>query len=203
MTMKKISLFLAVMAVSLVGFSQAKVAIGLKGGLNIANIDRNDIGATYNSTTGYHFGAYGLIKVLNIGIQPEVLYSVRGTEVSISGLSQDLSQDFVYLDIPILLKFYLPLGINLQAGPQFGLLMSVDGEVSDGSGGTTTISKDSYKDADMSAAFGLGWDAPFGLNLSARYVLGLSDVNNLAGVGETKNRTFQLAIGYKLFGVGR
>jgi len=80
MTMKKNLLIIVFSITSLVAFSQAKVQIGLKGGLNVANINRDDAAATYESTTGYHVGVYGLIKVLNIGIQPEILYSLRGTQ---------------------------------------------------------------------------------------------------------------------------
>lgn len=194
------ALILAAVAVN----AQAKVELGLKGGLNLANINTDDPLASYNTRTGYHAGLYALVKVANIGIQPELLYSVRGTELStsIAGAKQEFKQDFVYMDIPVMLKLYTVAGINIQAGPQFGLLMSVDGKVSDGNGGTTTLSKDSYKDADVSAALGLGWDAPFGLNFTARYVLGLSDVNDGSG-DEAKNRTFQVSLGYRLFKVGK
>ncbi|MFY0606033.1 MAG: PorT family protein [Cyclobacteriaceae bacterium] len=192
---------LTLVCIALIGTAQFKAQIGVKGGLNLASINADDPLASYESTTGFHIGAYALAKVAMIGIQPEVLYSVRGTagEFDLAGVKSDFSQDFVYLDIPIMVKFYLPLGLHLQAGPQFGTLISVDGEIPDGSGGTTKISKDSYKDSDVSAALGAGWDAPFGLSFSARYVIGLSDVNDGVGV-EAKNRTFQLSVGYKLFG---
>ncbi len=202
--MKKILLTLSMTLLVMVGFSQAKVELGIKGGLNLANIDTKNAMATYNSRTGYHAGLYAIAKVASFGIQPEILYSVRGTELSttIGTAKQDFKQDFVYLDIPIMLKLYTVAGLNLQAGPQFGVLMSVDGKISDGAGGTTTISKDSYKNADTSIALGAGWDAPFGLNLTARYVIGLSDIND-GGGSEAKNRTFQVAAGIKLFRAGK
>jgi len=102
-----------------------------------------------------------------------------------------------------MLKVYLPLGLNLQAGPQFGMLLSAEGETPDSNGGTTPVDADNFKNADLSAAFGLGWDMPFGLNVTARYVLGLNDINDISGATEAKNRMFQLSLGYKLFGVGR
>jgi hypothetical protein len=179
-----------------------KAQVGLKGGLNLASINTDDPAASYEATTGYHLGAYALIKVLSFGIQPEVLYSVKGAageRIDISGVKSDFSQDLVYLEFPIMAKFYLPLGLNVQAGPQFGTLISAEGKI-ENSGGTTTISKDSYKNSDISAAIGAGWDMPFGLNVSARYVIGLSDVNDGNGE-EAKNRTFQLSVGFKLFGI--
>ena len=82
--MKKIIFTLGLVLIALVGFSQAKVEIGLKGGLNLASINREDAVANYENATGYHAGAYGLIKIANIGIQPELLYSTRGTDVTVS-----------------------------------------------------------------------------------------------------------------------
>jgi hypothetical protein len=90
----------------------------------------------------------------------------------------------------------------VQAGPQFGTLVSAKGEVPDGNGGTTKIDKNSYKNSDLSAAFGFGWDAPLGINITARYVVGLSDIS-VASATDTKNRMFQLGIGYKFIKIGR
>ena len=196
--MKKIIFTLGLVLIALVGFSQAKVEIGLKGGLNLASINREDAVANYENATGYHAGAYGLIKIANIGIQPELLYSTRGTDVTVSSISQDFSQEYTYLDIPVMLKLYAVAGLNVQVGPQFGVLLSTSGQVYDPNSGTTTeISKDSYKNSDVSAAFGLGWDAPFGVNVAARYVLGLTDIDSSSE--EAKNRTFQVSLGFRLF----
>lgn len=202
--MKKLLLTLVMIVAAFIGYGQAKVELGIKGGLNLANINTDDPAASYNSRTGYHAGLYGIVKVANLGIQPELLYSVRGTELStsINSAKVDLKQDFVYLDIPVMLKLYFVGGLNIQAGPQFGVLMSVDGKMKDPvSGNEVKISKDSYKNADTSIALGAGWDAPFGLNLTARYVVGLSDLNDGNGQ-EAQNRTFQVAVGFKLIKLG-
>ncbi len=197
--MKKLAFLILFSAAGIVALSQAKVEVGLKGGLNLASISQDKTtGVDMSSKTGYHFGAYGLVKVLSFGIQPEILYSTAGTNMSVQTIGQDFSQDLVYLNIPVMIKFYLPLGFNLQAGPQFGQLMSVSGKDSNGN----KLTKTSYKDADTSIVAGFGLDAPFGLNVAARYIVGLSDISAGTGSGDSKNRTFQLSIGFKLFGVG-
>ncbi|WP_420316052.1 porin family protein [Ekhidna sp.] len=185
--MKKTLITLSLVFISAVAFGQAAVGIGLKGGANFANADVADVNT--DGVTSYHLGAYGLIKLANIGIQPELLFSKQGT--SASGDDLDLS----YVNIPVMLKFYLPAGLNLQAGPQFGMLTSAK----DGDGDDI---KESFKNSDLSAALGAGWDAPFGLQFTARYVIGLSDINDEALGGEFKNKTFQLSIGYTLFKLG-
>lgn len=180
-------------------YSQGKLQVGLKGGLNLSTINMDEPEANYKSATGLHFGLYTMARAGNIAFQPEVLYSIRGTEVNYGNLRTDFQQEFVYLDIPVMFKLFLLAGVNLQVGPQFGILLSADGEVHDPETGiTTSIERDSYKAADLSAAFGAGWDAPFGVNFAARYILGLTDVNS--GSEEATNRTFQLSVGIKLFG---
>lgn len=184
--MKKTLLSLSLALLSVVVFGQAKVEIGLKAGANFANTDIQ--GA--ESITALHGGVYGLVKFANIGVQPEVLFSKQGNSFSGGG-----EVNLNYVNVPVMLKFYLPAGINLQAGPQFGILMKAEDE--DG-----TDIKDALKSSDLSAAFGAGWDAPFGLQFTARYVMGLSDIND-AGVGDAiKNKTFQVSIGYRLFKLG-
>jgi hypothetical protein len=185
--MKKSLLTLSLALLTLVGFSQAKLEIGLKAGANFANTNVDNA----ESITALHGGLYGLIKLSKIGIQPEILISKNGNQFS-GGSEVDLS----YLTIPVMLKLYLAAGLNLQAGPQFGILTKAEDEVGDDI-------KDFLKSSDTSVAIGAGWDAPFGLQVNARYVLGISDINDVSGGGEIKNRTFQLSIGYSLFKLGK
>lgn len=182
--MKKTLLTLSLVLISAIAFSQASVSLGLKAGANFANAD-TDIST--DGITSFHGGAYGLIKLANIGIQPEVLFSKQGADTNFGDV------DLSYVNVPVMVKFYLPLGLNLQAGPQFGILTKAES-------GSTDV-KDAYKNSDLSAALGAGWDAPFGLQFTARYVLGISDVSEDAG--DFKNRTFQLSIGYSLFKLGK
>ncbi|XOV94387.1 MAG: porin family protein [Bacteroidota bacterium] len=185
-----------ILALSIVAVNaQAKFELGLKGGLNLANLS-TDAQGSYDSRTGYHVGAYSLIKIASIGIQPELLFSAQGTEIS--DVSTQWSQDMKYFLIPVMVKFYLPLGLNLQAGPQFGIL--TDAKLDDGT--TTEDIKSEFKDSDVSLALGAGWDLPFGVNIAARYVLGVNDIANDPSI-DTKNRVFQVSAGFRLFKVGK
>ena len=75
--MKKIIILsFAILAIATVSYSQAEVALGIKGGLNFANIDVSSSSAAYNSKTGYHAGAFLLIKLSKIGIQPEIIFRI-------------------------------------------------------------------------------------------------------------------------------
>lgn len=183
--MKKILLTLSLACISMFAFSQASVSLGIKAGANFANT--NISGS--ESITSLHAGAYGLFKFASLGVQPEVLFSKQGASFTGGG---EVNLD--YVNIPVMVKFYLPAGLNLQAGPQFGLLLNAE----DQSGNDL---KSGLKGSDLSAALGAGWDAPFGLQFTARYVLGLSNIDDGFG-SEVKNKTFQLSIGYTLFKLG-
>lgn len=194
--MKKIRILLLalfVVGASASAFSQAQFSLGVKGGLNFANLDVSSLSGTYNNRTGYHLGAFGLFKFSKIGIQPEIIFSEQGSEVKDPQLGS-FESNFSYVNIPIILKLYTVAGINLQAGPQFGFLTSAKL-------GDESI-KDEIKGSDVSLGLGVGWDLPFGLTIDGRYNLGLSDVSD-DSASEIKNQVWQVSVGYKLFKFGK
>jgi opacity protein-like surface antigen len=189
-------------------YSQAQLAIGIKAGPNFANIDtKSTATANYKNRTGFHGGAFVLIKATKFGIQPEVIFSQQGSKVEIN--SQNFESNFSYVNIPIILKLYTVAGINIQAGPQFGFVTNAETPIEDqlnpGSYKVQDV-KDKMKSSDFTVALGLGWDLPFGLTIDARYNLGLSKVYDEAPTTQTdnaKNQVFQLSLGYKLIKLGK
>ncbi len=200
----KTSIFvvLLIAGASQLASAQAQFAVGIKGGLNFANLDvSQSAGANYDNRTGYHAGAFALMKFGFIGIQPELIFSKQGTKYSFNGGKGEANYD--YINIPVMAKFYLPLGLNLQAGPQFGFLSKAQIEQTVGNIKTTTDAKDESKNVDVAVGVGAGWDLPFGLTVDARYNIGVSKVNDDQGSGDVKNRVFQVSVGYKLFKFGK
>jgi hypothetical protein len=207
---KLVFLFCCAVLSATVSFGQAEVAIGIKGGLNFANINGDQsLGATYNSRTGYHFGAYTLFKFGMVGIQPEVLFSKQGTKVTAN--TGNIDANFNYINIPVLLKLYTVAGLNLQVGPQIGFVTGGDVKTTvNGATSSTQNAKDFVNGTDWSIAMGIGWDIPFGLNLAARYNLGVSNnglnttSNNPNGSTSTfKNQVFQVSVGFNIIKIGK
>jgi len=200
--MKKLFFASLFTLIGLVGYSQASVAVGIKGGLNFSNIDvSQSAGVNYNNRTGYHFGAFTLLKFGKIGLQPEILFSRQGSQYKI--VATDFEANFDYINIPIILKLYTIAGINIQVGPQIGFLSSAQAKETIGGITTTTDVKSLIKSNDFSLALGLGWDLPFGLTIDARYNLGLSKINDSVGSLDTRNQVIQVSAGYKLFKFGK
>ena len=200
-------------------FAQVKFELGLKGGLNFAglnSVSTSSVQTTYGNRTGYHFGAYALIKITKIGIQPELLFSRQGQNFTVN--NKDYSSNFDYITIPVMIKLYIAGGLNLQAGPQFGFLSSAKGDLINYANNSANVTTDQdlsnfVKSSDVSLAVGAGWDLPFGLNITARYNIGLSDVNKYTGTtnnaqvsslgtSEAKSQVVQISVGYKLFKLG-
>jgi Outer membrane protein beta-barrel domain len=202
----KIALLLIAFAgVSHLTIAQAQVAVGIKGGLNFAKLDvKGSASDNYEGRTGYHAGAFALVKVGMIGVQPEIIFSRQGYDYKDVN-TQNVEANFDYINIPVIAKLYLPLGLNIQAGPQFGFLSKAEAEVfvTNASQSQTVDVKNLYKGSDVSLGLGAGWDLPFGLTVDARYNLGLSKINDNNNAPESKNRVFQVSLGYKLFKFGK
>lgn len=184
--MKKIIILFGVLAFNCISFGQ-KVDIGIKGGLNFAKLEIPDLKTS--NKTGYHIGAYSLFKFGKIGLQPEFIFSQQGTKVALG------DWDTKYINIPVILKLYLAGGFNLQAGPQFGFLNTAE---LDGNS-----IEDNLKNSDVSIGLGLGWDAPMGLKIDARYNLGVTDNSDDPAYETIKSQVFQLSLGFGIFKLGK
>jgi hypothetical protein len=204
MKSKIILVVLILSGIAFQGFSQAQFAFGLKGGLNLSKIDfSSDFQGNVSNRTGFHAGAFALIKITAFAIQPEVLFSKQGSKLTYNGGSAEANFD--YIAVPVMFKFYLPLGLNLQAGPQFSFLTVDDLKQTVSGGSAQTVATNFKKKQDTSLALGAGWDLPFHLTIDARYVLGLSDMKFTANSVEQsfKNRVVMVSVGYKFIKLGK
>ena len=180
----------------------AHAQFGVKGGINVAQLQgRSGEDATYK--TFYHVGILYQAHLLGpLSIQPEVQYSVQGG--SLKGAFTDYDTKLHYFTVPVLAK--LTLGpVFVEAGPQFGYLVRAnqDGKVqltsTGGSASYGQVDQDAtsqYKRADFSLAAGAGLKFS-ALSLGARFVAGLNDINdakNLTGINDPRlqNRVFQV-----------
>lgn len=181
--MKKITLLLVVGTLFIATASHAQLTVGLKGGLNFVTADVD--GVDVDNKTGYHIGAYAVIKAGPIGIQPEAYFSVQN-------LSSDVGDyDISYIQIPVLLRLGILKVLYLNAGPQFGF--NTKAEI----GGVDF--KDEVKGMDTSIALGAGLDLPMGLGAQLRWVKSLASISE-DGDTDWKNSMVQLSVTFALMG---
>lgn len=174
--------FIIVGALLAISFSaQAQlVKIGIKGGLNYANINGPEIQT--DAITSFHAGLVTEIKVTDrFAVQPELLYSTQGA--TYKNALTEFKNELGYLAIPVLAKVYLNKTISLEVGPQASFLLSEKNNVD---------IKDSNT-FDFSVNAGLGVKITENFFLQGRYNLGLTDVSKDA---ETKNSVVQVSAGF-------
>ena len=92
-----------------------------------------------------------------------------------------------YLSIPILINYNLSKGISLQAGPQFGILMSQ-------SEGIVKNVTNAFKSGDLSLLGGLQLKFS-SIRLYGRYAIGLNNLNDIDNKDKWRNQSIQLGIG--------
>ena len=193
--MKKL-LITAIMLFAVVWTHQAQeLHFGIKGGLNFATIGGDDTDGL-DMRTSFHLGALMEIKLNEkFSIQPEALYSGQGTSGKEDGLDIELKLD--YINIPIMAKYYFTESFNIEAGPQFGFMVSSKAE-SDGVE-VDLDEFDLFKDFDLSLGVGAGYK--FGPNffVGARYNFGLSNIyddSNFDDNSSNQNMVLQISAGY-------
>ena len=140
--------------------SQIDVNFGVTGGLFYGAADLTaggfDLGAISDDLDvldggGFFLGLLADIEILNsFSVQPELLYATIGDESAIF--------------IPIMAKYYVAESFNLQAGPQFDLVLDVP-----------AIAEDLVNKFGLSMAVGAGFDFTEKLGVQAKYSFGLNN----------------------------
>lgn len=191
--MKKKSLALLAVALALTTFSFAQgFHLGFKAGANILKVD----GKSFNDEFqfGYHLGAFAEINInQKWGIQPELLWNQTNyrtgdnfDDLYPNGKS-DVEGKLNYISIPILLTYRPVKLLSLQLGPQFGIMTSQDKDLL----GET---KEAFKSGDFSMLGGAQLNLG-GFRVGGRYVVGLTNINDIDNKEKWKNQGFQLYLG--------
>ncbi len=191
--MKK--LLLTAAAVFAFGFANAQeVKFGVKAGLNMTTITGGEFSG--GTKAGFHIGGLAEIKLTDkFAIQPELLFSTKGSSYAFFGI--DVDQNLSYVDMPVMAKYFVIEGLSIEAGPNVGFLVAAelkgDGEDVD--------NKDDLKSVDFGLNFGAGYELKNGLMFQARYNIGLADISEEEDgdpyTFDEKNAGFSLSVGYK------
>jgi hypothetical protein len=200
--MKKV--ILSLVAITAATFSFAQVQFGAKAGLNIANVTGSDANAeTFpgkSSLISFHVGALASIPVSEaFSVQPEVLYSGQGADISGDGQSGSFSLG--YINVPILAKYTIANGFAVEAGPQIGFLLSGKEKV----GSLSQDIKSELNSTDFSVAVGVSYLlTESNIGFDARYNIGLSTVAKEQDGTTPKINNGVIQIGaFYLFGGGK
>ena len=205
-------LLMALMTAPLLSQAQMDdTRIGIKGGVNVSNFYRDNVG-DQNARFGFNVGLFTELAVgESFSIQPELLLSTKGNRATygtddgvldLVGAEGEVKTNLTYIDIPVLAKVTFGEVINVHVGPYASYLIganaSTDGDLASGS---EDLNRDNFKAWDYGLAAGLGVDLE-AVTIGARYNLGLVNVAKSTvaeGVlNNSKNSVLQLyvAVGF-------
>jgi hypothetical protein len=194
----------------------SEVELGIRAGMlrSKAQISRDLPGIAIGSMDTISFGAYLSYFFIGdqLGLQPEIHYSVNGFDALETDMGQEISSKYKvsYIKLPLLISYRLPLKGRLKPGvvfgPYFGFADKVI-EVQTAFGQTEERDVgDNLKQLDIGLVFGGNVRYCLGmvsLLLSARYNLGLSNISrDITDVAydfyesdSIKNRAFSVSFG--------
>lgn len=194
--MKKKFLALLVIGIAFITTASAQgFHVGIKAGTNMLKIDDKSFKDEFKF--GYNLGGFAEINFTKkIGVQPEVLWSqssyrtANNIDEVIPGTKADVAVKLNYLQIPLLLNYRPVKFLSLHVGPQFGILINQNNSM-------LQNGKDAFKKGDFSMLGGAQLNlGP--LKAGARYVIGLTDINDISTQSKWKNQGFQLYVGLRI-----
>ncbi|WP_177761047.1 porin family protein [Flavobacterium sp. I3-2] len=183
---------------------------GVKGGLNLSNLSAGK--NTQEMKPAFHVGGFvemPLSYYKKVALQIELLYSNQGykgkefevrDEITNKVIGKNKLEDVSlhYLNVPIMIKYYIKDNIAVEVGPQIGFLMGASGSYDlykfyesrqyfmnfsseierelDVNGYISSDYKKYYDKVDYGVSFGLSYNFENGIFVSGRYYLGLKDV---------------------------
>ncbi|TDW96019.1 porin family protein [Dinghuibacter silviterrae] len=202
--MKKLVALLVVVSGIHAGASAQSFHLGATLGDNLSKINGTSFNTAFKS--GFLAGAYAQIRIgSHWGIQPEVLFIQSNTKTDSSfnqiyssvaanpGQLKDVHLN--YLGIPVLLTYRILKIIDLQAGPQFGILLNNDKTL-------LQNGQTAFKGGDVTILTGAEVHI-LRLRVYARYGWGLGNINNISASDATKsdtwkNQSIQLGLGINI-----
>jgi hypothetical protein len=170
--------------------------VGVKGGVNMYKIDGKSFSQEFRY--GYNAGIFSEINFSKkLGIQPEILWNQAQTRTTTQfhnmyngGFSELKGVKLNYLSIPLLLNYSPSRLLTFQAGPQFGILINKNQRLLDNG-------QQAFKSGDLSMLGGVQLNIG-GIKLGGRYVVGLTNINDIDNQDKWKNQGFQLYAGFRI-----
>ncbi len=157
----------------------------------------------------YHFGVYGIHYLSErVSINPELLFSNKGFQSEApspipGGGLEEIDLRLSYLSLPILIGYHPWKKFSVHVGPELSYRLASQISYATGSNDASVVWD---RKSDVGAVVGLNYLVGGKLDVTFRYIYGLIDVvssdfteiNLLFTEQSSKNRVFQLSLGYRL-----
>lgn len=166
---------------------------GIKAGLNLSNLYKDEVNDN-NMKAGLNAGVYAKLPVFRgFSIQPELLYSNKGTKRTYDNAlfgEGEYRANLHYVELPVMGVINLGPNFNIHAGPYVSYLVSAnltDLKSDLSSEELADLNAENLNRFDYGVAAGLGIDIDRA-TIGARYTLGLAEIGKSGSlVGEAFN----------------
>jgi hypothetical protein len=205
--MKKLLLLLLLAAATVPAQAQF-FQLGMRGGVSSYNVryqdftNSNNVSIESSSDLGMHLGFYSRIQVLGFYVQPELLYTRTGSQITTTTGNNSNTADlrFQRIDVPVLVgkKFFGVFRGN--AGPVFSSLIRADLTESNIKANIT----DAYRNNTVGFQVGVGLDI-WKLVLDLKYEGSLGKFGEAITTGgqsfatDARPSQWLLSVGYRVF----
>ena len=181
-------------------------SFGIKAGFSLSTMshDEDPIETQHPFQPGVTAGFFGQYDFTDMfGLSTELLYGLQGFNSDMESFKMKNTILTHNLKIPVLLNVnLLDNKLNLQAGPQFGILLiasNIEKYSEPEFKNRTTLQQDYYNLFNIGATFGANYLITERVSAGLRYELGLTDNLTDGGGGNisSKNRVLNLMMGYR------
>lgn len=202
--MKKIFVLAIGLFVATAASAQDNIKFGIKGGLNIADIIKDDGNNNFDTKTKLGFNAGITVEIpliAGLAFTPEVLYSQKGYKQTYS--VGEFTRTTSFIDVPILASFRLGSAFNIVAGPQVSFLLSTKNKFENGFGSAeeTVVEDESdrFKKSLVGGVIGFRYDVNPKFDIHGRYALDFQKNNEDGSTNtpEFRNQVFSVGVGIK------
>jgi hypothetical protein len=180
------------------------VRLGVKAGLNLPNIIKDDGNNNFSTKVNPGFNAgltVDIPLVSGLAFTPEILFASKGYKANTS--LGEFTQTTYFVDVPILASIKVAgSGLNIVVGPQVSFLTSTKNKFENGFGTVESEyneDSDQFKKSLLGGVIGLRYDINDKFDIHGRYALDFQK-NNEDGTRRTpeyKNQVFSVGVGVK------
>ena len=198
--MKKIAIAFVCMIMAVgTAMAQKQFTFGPKIGVDYTHYWGKNV--QHGGQLNYQAGLFMEYRFTNkFSVAPEVVFAAQGGKYDTKILGVDFKEtDHVnYINVPVMLKYYVIPELSIDFGPQVGFNVysknTLEVKAGDEGGKKTTDMKDYTKSVDFGLGLGLTYNIAKDVFVQGRYTMGLTKVFDGP---EGKNGNAQIAIGYR------
>ena len=198
--MKKIAVALMCMIMATgAAMAQKQFTFGPKIGVDYTHFWGKEV--SHDGVLNYQAGLFMEYRFNDkMSIAPEVVFAAQGGKnkwVEFNGVETSTTYHLNYINVPVMLKFYVAPSLSIDLGPQLGINIykkATDKWTIDGEDHKDTYELESPKSIDFGVGLGLTYNIAKDVFVQGRYTMGMTKVFEH---GEAKNGNAQIAIGYR------